>query len=82
MMLAPQRRRQWQPILAWRIPRAEEPGRLSPWGCKELDTTTDQLAYSHTAFFMVQLSHLYMTTGKTIALTIQTFAGKVMYLLF
>ena len=30
------------------------------------------------AFFMVQLSHPYMTTGKTIALTIQTFAGKVM----
>ena len=29
------------------------------------------------AFFMVQLSQLYMTTGKTIALTIQTFAGKV-----
>ena len=29
------------------------------------------------AFFMVQLSHLYMTTGKTIALTIQTFVGKV-----
>ena len=34
------------------------------------------------AFFMVHLSHLYMTTGKTIALTIQTFFGKVMYLLF
>ena len=31
---------------------------------------------------MVQLSHAYMTTGKTIALTIQTFAGKVMSLLF
>ena len=31
---------------------------------------------------MVQLSHLYMTTGKTIALTIQTFVGKVMPLLF
>ena len=30
------------------------------------------------AFFMVQLSHLYMTTGKTIALTMQTFVGKVM----
>ena len=30
------------------------------------------------AFFMVQLSHLYMTTGKTIALTRQTFVGKVM----
>ena len=31
---------------------------------------------------MVQLSHLYMTTGKTIALFIQTFVGKVMSLLF
>ena len=34
------------------------------------------------AFFMVQLSHPYMTTGKTIALTIQTCVGKVMSLLF
>ena len=34
------------------------------------------------AFFIVQLSHLNMTTGKTIALTIQTFVGKVMSLLF
>ena len=34
------------------------------------------------AFFTVQLSHPYMTTGKTIALTRQTFAGKVMSLLF
>ena len=33
------------------------------------------------AFFMVQLSHLYMTTGKNIALTIQTFVGKMMSLL-
>ena len=33
------------------------------------------------AFFMVQLSHLYRTTRKTIALTIQTFGGKVMSLL-
>ena len=33
------------------------------------------------AFFVVQLSHPYMTTGKTIALTIQTFVGKVMSLL-
>ena len=31
---------------------------------------------------MVQLSHLYMTTGKTIALTIWTFVGKVISLLF
>ena len=36
----------------------------------------------HSAFFMVQLSHLDMTTGKMIALTIQTFVGKVMSLLF
>ena len=34
------------------------------------------------AFFMVQLSHLYMTTGKTTALTIWTFVDKVMSLLF
>ena len=34
------------------------------------------------AFFMVQLSHLYMTTGKTIALTRWTFVGKVTSLLF
>ena len=34
------------------------------------------------AFFMVQLSHLYMTSGKSIALTRWTFVGKVMSLLF
>ena len=37
---------------------------------------------SCSAFFIVQLSHPYMTTGKTIALTRQTFVGKVMSLLF
>ena len=36
----------------------------------------------HSAFFIVQLSHPYMTTGKTIALTRQTFVDKVMSLLF
>ena len=36
----------------------------------------------HSVFFMVQPSHLYMTTGKNIALTIQSFATKVMSLLF
>ena len=36
----------------------------------------------HSAFFTVQLSHPYMTTGKTVALTRQTFVGKVMSLLF
>ena len=34
------------------------------------------------AFFIIQLSHPYMTTGKTIALTIRPFVGKVMSLLF
>ena len=34
------------------------------------------------AFFMIQLSHPYMTTGKTIALTLWTIAGKVMLLVF
>ena len=36
----------------------------------------------HSAFFKVQFSHPYMTTGKKIALTIWTFVGKVMSLLF
>ena len=38
--------------------------------------------FQRSAFFTVQLSHLHMTTGKTIALTRQTFVGKVMSLLF
>ena len=38
--------------------------------------------FQHPAFFIVQLSHPYMTTGKTIALTRWTFVGKVISLLF
>ena len=38
--------------------------------------------FQHSAFFTVQLSHPYMTTGKAIALTRRTFVGKVMSLLF
>ena len=38
--------------------------------------------FQHSAFFIVQLSHPYMTTAKTIALTIHTFAGKLVSLLF
>ena len=38
--------------------------------------------FQHSAFFTVQLSHPYMTTGKATALTRQTFVGKVMSLLF
>ena len=40
------------------------------------------LILQHSAFFTVQLSHPYMTTGKTINLTKRTFVGKVIYLLF
>ena len=40
------------------------------------------LILQHSAFFTVQLSHPYMTTGKIIALTRQSFVGKVMSLLF
>ena len=36
----------------------------------------------HSDFFIVQLSHPYMTTGKTVALTRQTFFGKITFLLF
>jgi len=36
----------------------------------------------YSAFFMVQLSYLYMTMGKTIALTVRNFVGKVMSLVF
>ena len=42
----------------------------------------ESISSSCSAFLTVQLSHLYMTIWKTIALTIQTFVGKVMSLLF
>ena len=40
------------------------------------------LILQHSAFFMIQLSHLYVTTGKTMALTIWTLVSKVMSLFF
>ena len=40
------------------------------------------LILQHSAFFMVQISHPYMTTGETITLTRSTFVGKVKSLLF
>ena len=43
---------------------------------------SNESVLQHSAFFMVQLSHLYVTAGKTMALTIGTFIGKVMPLLF
>ena len=44
--------------------------------------TSKAAILQHSAFFIVQLSHPYLTTGKTKALTRQTFVGKVMSLLF
>ena len=45
-------------------------------------TTVESTILQCSAFFIVQLSHSYMTIGKTIALTRWTFVGKVMFLLF
>ena len=49
---------------------------------KSLPHSSKTSIFQHSAFFTVQLSHPYMTTGKTIALTRWTFVGKVMSMLF
>ena len=58
----------------------------SPWSPRDSqESSPTSLKASilwHSAFFMVQLSNPYMTTGETIALIIQTFVSKVMSLLF
>ena len=77
------------------IPSKEIPGLISlrmDWlDLLAVQGTLKSLLQHHTskasvlwcsAFFTVQLSHLYMTTGKTIALTRRTFVGKLMSLLF
>ena len=77
------------------IPSKEHPGRISfrlDWlDLLAVQGTLRSLLQHHSskalilrrsAFFTVQLSHPYMTTGKTLALTRQTFVGKVMLLLF
>ena len=43
---------------------------------------SSKVSLQYSAFFMIQPSHLYMTTGKTVALTVWTWVGKVMSLLF
>ena len=77
------------------IPSNEHPGLISlrmDWlDLLAVQGTLKSLLQHHTskasillssAFFIVQLSHLYMTTGKTIALTRRTFVDKVLSLLF
>ena len=76
-------RRKWQPTPVF-LP-GESHGQRSlvgcrPWGRIESDTT--EATWWWQAFFMDQLSHPYMTNGKTIALTIWTFVGIVISLLF
>ena len=65
--------------------------RIDWFDCLEIQGTLKSLLQNHnlkalilwcSAFFMVQLLHPYITTGKTITLTIQTFAGKLMSRLF
>ena len=79
-------RRKWQSTPVF-LP-GESHGRrslvgCSPWDRSESDTTeATQQQQLQQAFFIVQLSHPYMTTEKTIALTIWTFVSKVMSLLF
>ena len=76
-------------------PSNEHPGlisfRMDWWDLLAVQGTLKSLLQHHSskvsilrcsAFFTVQLSHPYMTTGKTVALTRQTFVGKVMSLLF
>ena len=67
------------------------PFRINWFGLLAIQGTLKSLLHHHSseasilhssAFFIVQLSHPYLTTGKTIALTRRTFAGKVMSLLF
>ena len=55
---------------------------LQSKGCSRVFSNTTVQKHQSSAFFTVQLSHPYMTTGKTIALTLQTFVGKVRSLLF
>ena len=74
--------------------RPEYSGLISFLGCtswisvqskglsRVFSSTTIWKFLQHSVFFMVQLSHPYMTTGKTIALTRWTFVGKRMSLLF
>ena len=69
-------------VLAWRISGTAEPGGLPSMGSHRVRHDWSDLAAAAAASFMVQLSHPYMNTGKTIALTRWTFVGKVMSQIF
>ena len=72
-------------ILAWRIHGQRRDSWATVQGTlKSLlqHHSSEASVHQRSAFFIVQLSHPYMTIGKTIALTRRTFVGKVMSLLF
>ena len=71
-------------IQGWFLLRLTDLIVLSNGPSRVFSSTTNQkhqFFSTHSVFFMGQLSHPYMTTGKTIALTIWTFVGKVISLL-
>ena len=85
----------WPKYWSFSLPSNEHPGLISfrqDWlDLLAVQGTLKSLLQHHSskastfpclAFFIVQLSHPYMTTGKTVALTSLTFVGKVMSLLF
>ena len=69
-------------VLAWRIPGTGEPGGLLSMRLHRVGHSWSDLAAATAVFFTVQLSHPYVTTGKTMVLTRWTFVSKVMSLLF
>ena len=74
----PMNTQDWSPLewTGWISLHSKGPSRVFS------NTTVPKHQFSDTQLSLVQLSHPYMTTGKTIAMTRQTFVGKAMYLLF
>ena len=68
--------------LAWRIPWTEEPGGLQSVGSQRVGHDWATSLHFTSAFFIVQLSQLCITTGKTIAWARWNFVGKVTSLFF
>ena len=71
----------WISLLSERLSRVFSKTTVT-WTTVTLNHSSKASILRHSAFFRVQLSHPYMTTGETVALTWQNFVGKVMPLLF
>ena len=72
----------WKRPWCWERLKAGGEGDDRGWDGWMASPTQWTWVWVDSSFFIAQLSHPYMTTGKTIALTIQTFVGKVMSLHF